>query len=83
METLKKYFPLSFQSLKNLSDLIINVLIQILAAALVEIVLKIVSKIIGKIPLLNLSPGLVGAVVGLYFIVGIVLAVLNYKKLLK
>ena len=39
MSTLKKLFPYSFQSLKKLSDLIINILIQLLIGALAGVLI--------------------------------------------
>ena len=79
MDFLKKVFPYSFQPMKKVSDLVINVLIQFLAAALAGILIGILAKI----PLIGLVIAALGGIVDLYCVVGIVLSILNYAKVLK
>jgi hypothetical protein len=79
MDTLKKLFPYSFKKKKTVSELIVNILIYLVAGILVGAVIGICSKI----PVINLVTGLAGALVELYVLVGIVLSVLDYMKILK
>ena len=78
MAALKKYFPRSFKS-KGLSALIVNLIIFIIADA----VCGLVIGLLGKLPLVGFLFGLVGALVGLYFLVAIVLAILNFLDIVK
>lgn len=78
MDMLKKYFPFSFKA-KDVKDLVINIVIYLV----VSIVGGWVLGLIGAIPVIGLIADLVGALLGLYCLVGIVLALLDYFKLLK
>ena len=78
MDMLKKYFPFSFKA-KDVKDLVINIVIYLV----VSIVSGWVLGLIGAIPVIGLIADLVGALLGLYCLVGIVLALLDYFKLLK
>ena len=78
-KTLKKYFPFSFKKKKTGKDLLINLLIYVLAGMVAGAVIGIFARV----PVVNLITGLAGAAVELYVLVGIVLSVLDYKKLLK
>ena len=79
MDMLKKIFPYSFQKKKDTEDLIKNVLIQLI----VGIIAGVLIGVLVNIRLIGAVIGLVGGLVDLYVIVGIVLSVLDYKKLLK
>ena len=78
MDMLKKYFPFSFKA-KDVKDLVIN----IVSYLVVSIVGGWVLGLIGAIPVIGLIADLIGALLGLYCLVGIVLALLDYFKLLK
>lgn len=78
MDMLKKFFPFSFKS-KEVKDLIINIVIYLV----VSIVGGWVLGLLGGIPVIGLVAGLVGSLLGLYCLVGIVLAVLDFLKILK
>ena len=78
MDMLKKYFPFSFKA-KDVKDLVINIVIYLV----VSIVGGWVLGLIGAIPVIGLIADLIGALLGLYCLVGIVLALLDYFKLLK
>ena len=78
MDTIKKLFPLSFGK-NTVKDLVIAILIYIV----LDIVCGFVIGLLGKLPLIGWLFGLVGAVAGIYFFVGIVIAVLAYLKVLK
>lgn len=78
MDMLKKFFPFSFKA-KEVKDLIINIVIYLV----VSIVGGWVLGLLGGIPLIGAVAGLVSSLLGLYCLVGIVLAVLDYLKILK
>lgn len=78
MDMLKKFFPFSFKS-KDVKDLVINIVVYLLASILVGWVLGLLSGI----PILGVLFSLIGSLFGLYCLVGAVLAVLDYLKILK
>ena len=78
MDALKKYFPLSF-GVNTLKDLIIKILIFIVVDAICGVVIGLLAKI----PVLGIIFGIVGSLVGLYFLVAIVLAILCFLKIVK
>lgn len=78
MDMLKKFFPFSFKS-KEVKDLIINIVIYLV----VSIVGGWVLGLLSGIPVIGAVASLVGSLLGLYCLVGIVLAVLDYLKILK
>ncbi len=78
MDMLKKIFPFSFKS-KEVKDLVINIVIYLVAS----IVGGWLLGLLGGIPLLGVIFDLIGSLFGLYCLVGIVLAVLDFFKILK
>ena len=78
MDMLKKFFPFSFK-VGNLSELIIRIVIYLVAS----IVIGFVLGLLGGIPLIGKIGKLISDLIGLYCLVGIVLAVLDFFKLLK
>ena len=72
MELLQKIFPFSFGA-KDIAGLIIKILVYIVAST-------VLGFVVGLIPLIG---GLIGSLIGLYSTVGIVMAVLDYLKILK
>ena len=83
METLKKIFPYAFKEKKDVAALIINILVQIVINIVVGTVLGIISTLLAAIPVVPNIIGLVGALIGLYFFVGVIIAILDYCKVLK
>ena len=79
METLRKFFPYSFQPKKNIGDLIVNVLLHMVAG----IVIGFVCSVIFFIPLIGLLAGLVSSLAELYLTAGVILSVLDYFNVLK
>ena len=79
MDMLKKLFPYSFGA-KDVSGLVIKIVVYLVVGLIVSLVCKLVSLIpfVGPI-----FAWLVGSVVDLYVLVGIVLTVLDYLKVLK
>lgn len=86
MDTLKKFFPYSFGA-SEVKDLVIKIIVYIVAAFIAGAVLAVAGAITGWIPvlggLIGLVLSIVGGVVELYVLIGIVLLVLDYLKVLK
>ena len=79
MDMLKKIFPLSFGEKKDVVALVVNIVIYLV----VGLVAGILIGLLAKIPVLGVIIALGGGLVDLYVLVGIVLSVLDYLKLLK
>ena len=79
MDSLKKIFPYSFKAKKGLGDLIINILIYIVVGAIAGFLIGILKGI----PVIGLLAGLVCGLIDLYVVVGAIISVLDYLKVLK
>lgn len=79
MDTLKKLFPYSFTKKKGLGDLIVNILIYILVGFLGGVLIGV----LGKIAVIGFLFKIVGGLIDLYVLVGVILSVLDYMKVLK
>lgn len=79
METLKKIFPYSFKAKNSVGALIVNILIQFIICAVAGVLIGICAKL----PLIGWIIGIVGGLVDVYLVVGIVLSILDYLKVLK
>ena len=86
MDMLKKFFPFAFKS-NDLTKFIIALVIFVLVGAVGVAVIEVAAKILGAIPLvggiLAWAVGIIGSVVGLYSLVGIVLSILVFVKVIK
>ena len=78
MDMLKKFFPDAFRS-KDINSFIVTLLIYGVGSILAGFVLGLLAKI----PLVGFVFSLIGAVVGLYALVGIVLAILVFTKVIE
>ena len=76
MESLKKYWPFSFRG-----DDVASMIVSIVIYVVIGIVSGAVCKIIDLLPLGDIPAALIGSLVGVYTLVGIVLAVLNFLKI--
>ena len=87
MDILKKIFPLSFKRTDSVANLVIGILIYLLAGIVAGAVIALATMIADWIPvlggLLAWALGVVGSLVGLYVLVGIVLQILVFAKVLK
>ncbi len=96
MQTLKKFFPLSFKFVKDGGNLAVGIIIYVLAGLLVPGALTLVSMLIGALLgflLLGVGVvlagivggilGLLGTVVSLYCLAGIVFQILVFTKVFK
>lgn len=78
MDTVKKIFPNAFKA-KELSSFIVALIIYVL----IDVVCGFVIGLLAKIPVLGVIFSLLGSIVGLYALVGIVLSILVFVKVLK
>ncbi len=78
MDILKKFFPHAFKS-NEVAAFIITLIIYIL----IDIVCGFVIGLLVKIPILGIIFSLLGSLIGLYALVGVVLSILVFAKVLK
>lgn len=87
MDMLKKLFPLSFKENAEVKDLVISIVVYVAAMVVAGLIFFLVGSLLGWIPLIGLLLGIVmkviGVVIEIYCVGGIVLAILDYCKLLK
>lgn len=78
MDALKKIFPHAFKA-TELTPFIVSLVIYVL----VDVVCGFVIGLLAKLPILGVIFSILGSVVGLYALVGIVLSILVFVKVLK
>lgn len=78
MEALKKFFPHAFKA-NDVKALIISLVIYVL----IDVVCGFVIGLLAKIPLIGIIFSILGTVVGLYALVGIILSILVFVKVIK
>ena len=78
MDTLKKFFPHAFKAV-DVKSLVISIIIYLVIGIVGGLILGLLSAI----PLIGWLFSIVGALLDLYTLVGIVLAVLVFAKVLK
>ncbi len=78
MEMLKKYFPFAFGA-KDIVALIVKILVLVVVGAVVTWVIGL----LGAIPVVGILVSLICGLIDLYVLVNIVLAILDYCKVLK
>ncbi len=87
MESLKKYFPMSWKYTKDVPNLIKGIIIYLLVGILAGVVIALSGLITGWIPVVGAIIGIVlklaGALVDVYVVAGIVIQVLVYAKVIK
>lgn len=79
MDMLKIYFPLAFAAKKDITALVINIIIHIVINAVAGVAIALLIKI----PLIGIIVSTVGGLVSLYFLISLVLSILDYLKILK
>jgi hypothetical protein len=79
MGMFKPFFPLAFVPKKDVIALVINIVMHIIADAIAGLVIAG----LGGLPLIGWAFSLVGSVIGLYFLVSLVLSILDYFNILK
>lgn len=87
MDTLKKIFPMSWKFTADVSNFVVGIIIYIVLCVPVGIVLGLAKMIVEWIPLVGnilvWALGVIGGLVGLYAIIGLVLLILVYCKVIK
>ena len=87
MDTLKKFFPISFKYSDSAANLIIGILIYIVAAAIAGALIGLAAVLTVWIPVLGIILaaifGLVGSIVEIYVFAGIVIEILVFAKVIK
>lgn len=87
MDTLKKIFPMSWKFTADVSNFVVGIIIYIVLCVPVGIVLGLAKMIVEWIPLVGnvlvWALGVIGVLVGLYAIIGLVLLILVYCKVIK
>ena len=78
METVKKYFPHAFKA-EDVKSLVIALVVYVL----IDIVCGAVIGLLAKIPVLGIIFGILGSLVGLYALIGIILSILAFLKIVK
>ena len=78
MAILKKYFPFSF-GINEIAKLIINIIIYIV----VGIIGGVIIGFLAGLPVIGWLFAIIGGLIDLYVVVGIVLAVLDFLKIIK
>ena len=79
MGLFKPFFPLAFVPKKDVIALVINIVLHIIADAIAGLVIGF----LGALPLIGWVFALVGSIIGLYFLVSLVLSILDYLNILK
>ena len=75
LKQLKPYFPVSFR-IKDVTEFVVALALYVIAGSLAAVVIGLLSKI----PFIGFLFGIVGALAGLYVLIGIILAVLVFLK---
>ncbi len=78
MDIIKKVFPDAFRS-KDVNSFIVTLVIY----GVIAILSGIVFGLLAKLPIIGILFSLVGAVVGLYVLVGVILAILVFVKVIQ
>ncbi len=87
MDVLKKLFPLSFKKMEKAGDLVMGIIVYLIAAIVAALVIWVATLVVGWIPvvgsLVGWVLGLIGGLIDLYALVGIVIQILVYTKVIK
>ncbi len=83
METLKKYFPLSFKRTDTVGNLIVGILIYLVVGIVAGALVALSSLIAGWIAIIGWLLGIVGSLVDLYILAGIVIQILVFLNVIK
>lgn len=87
MKTLKNLFPLSFKRNDSFVNFIIALLIYIVIGAVAGLLIAFAGAITGWIPVAGAILGwalrILGAIVDLYVVIGIIIQILAFLKIIK
>ena len=85
MDILKKLFPISWSKTKDSNDLVKGLIIYIVGAIIAAAIVVVAITILSILPLGDILAGIVGtlgSLIGLYTLVGIILLLLVYFKVI-
>lgn len=87
MDMLKKFFPFSWKYTKDVPNLIIGIILHIIGGILVGALITLSTFLTAWIPVVGgiiaWLLGIISSLVGVYILVGIVLQILVFAKVLK
>ena len=88
MDLLKKIFPISFKYKDSGKDLAIGIIVHIVVVILAGVLIWLATALTGWLPevvgnLIGWILGIVSGLIGLYALVGIILEILAFAKVLK
>ncbi|MBR2293039.1 MAG: hypothetical protein IKA44_01855 [Clostridia bacterium] len=87
METLKKFFPLSFKRTDSIGNLIVGILLYLLVGIVAGALIWLATLIVGWLPvvgaLIGWALGVVGGLIELYILAGIIIQILVFAKVIK
>lgn len=87
MDILKKIFPLSWKFTKDVGNFIVGIIIYILLGFVFGLVAGLVGLLVSGIPVVGAiiiwALGAIGSVIGLYSLIGLVLLILVFCKVIK
>ena len=87
MDVLKKIFPLSWKFTKDTANFIVGIIIHLLLGFIFGLVAGLAGLLVGWIPVVGAvliwALSVVGYVIGLYSLVGLILLILVFCKVIK
>ena len=87
MDILKKIFPLSWKFTKDVANFIIGIVLHLLLSVIFGLVAGLATLIVGWIPVVGAvliwALSVIGSVIGIYALVGLVILILVYCKVIK
>lgn len=87
METLKKFFPISFKYTKDGASLAIGIILYVIIGIIVAALIKLATLLAIWIPFVGLIVawvlGVASSLIGVYVIAGIVIQILVFCKVIK
>lgn len=78
MDMLKIFFPHAFKA-TDLKAFIVSLVIYVL----IDIICGFIIGLLAKLPIIGIIFGLIGSLVGLYALIGIILSILVFVKVIK
>lgn len=78
MDTLKRFFPNAFKA-----NEVNNFIVALIIYVVIDVVCGAIIGLLAKIPLIGIVFSLLGTVVGLYALIGIILSILVFVKVIK
>ncbi|MBO5010060.1 MAG: hypothetical protein IKJ13_07520 [Clostridia bacterium] len=87
METLKKFFPLSWKYSNDVANVIIGIIVQLVVGILAGALIFLSTLIVGWIPvvgaLVGWVLGIIGSLIDVYVLAGIIIQLLVFFKVIK